>query len=439
MPQRLERLIFWLILLVYFGLGAAVASQTPAWQNPDEPAHYNYIAQVAQGTLLPIIGPGDWDQAYLDALRSQSFAPSLLGRLDTVRYENHQPPLYYWLATPIYALSGASLTAVRLFSLALGGLTVVGAYGIAGLLYHAPQVRLTAMGIVAFTPMHLAILASVNNDALAGVVVMAVLWASVQYLRTGQRPALLGLMLGVGFITKTTTYFLVAVVGLALLLHARRVGWHTLWRDGLRVALVAAPFALFWWGRNLLVYGWPDFLGLRAHDAVVVGQLRTADLLIEIGGADYISRLLTTTFQSFWGQFGWMAVPMEGRIYAGIGLVLGLAALGLAWRAMRPGPSALSPANAVPIQREVWALFGATTLLVLAMFVYYNTEFVQFQGRYLFGTIIPLALAVALGACTWQIGWARGWPWLVPLATFGLAAVMTYMLWRYIIPALSLL
>jgi hypothetical protein len=30
----------------------------------------------------------------------------------------------------------------------------------------------------------------------------------------------------------------------------------------------------------------------------------------EYGFADTVWRGLTTTFHSFWGQFGWMAVPM---------------------------------------------------------------------------------------------------------------------------------
>jgi len=32
-----------LILLAYFVAGTLYAVQTPRWQGPDEPAHYNYL------------------------------------------------------------------------------------------------------------------------------------------------------------------------------------------------------------------------------------------------------------------------------------------------------------------------------------------------------------------------------------------------------------
>ena len=47
----------WVALLViaYLGIGTLFALLTPAWQAPDEPAHYNYIAQIATTGTLPIL------------------------------------------------------------------------------------------------------------------------------------------------------------------------------------------------------------------------------------------------------------------------------------------------------------------------------------------------------------------------------------------------
>ena len=42
------RLWLVVILLLYVVLAFRFASLTPAWQAPDEPAHYNYIAHIAQ-------------------------------------------------------------------------------------------------------------------------------------------------------------------------------------------------------------------------------------------------------------------------------------------------------------------------------------------------------------------------------------------------------
>src|SRR5262245_51466550 len=82
------------ILLAYFIVGALFAIRTPPWQAPDEPAHYNYIAQIATNGCCPVIEPGDWNQAYLRQLTTNHFAPDSLADLGKIQYEDHQPPLY---------------------------------------------------------------------------------------------------------------------------------------------------------------------------------------------------------------------------------------------------------------------------------------------------------------------------------------------------------
>ena len=108
-----------IILLAYFTIGSMYAVYTPAWQAPDEPAHYNYIRGVVETGRLPVLQTGDYDQSYLSQITSRGFPVDMA--LDTLRYEGHQPPLYYLLAAPIFILSGGSILALRLFSLFLGG------------------------------------------------------------------------------------------------------------------------------------------------------------------------------------------------------------------------------------------------------------------------------------------------------------------------------
>src|ERR1700738_4195072 len=92
-----------LIVLAFLIIGALYATKTPAWEVPDEPAHYNYVAQVALNGCCPTLQLGDWDNDYLNAIKAAKFSPaSLNGRLSTIRYEDHQPPLYYLLAAPVY-------------------------------------------------------------------------------------------------------------------------------------------------------------------------------------------------------------------------------------------------------------------------------------------------------------------------------------------------
>ncbi|MCA9912214.1 MAG: glycosyltransferase family 39 protein, partial [Anaerolineae bacterium] len=416
------------------------------WQAPDEPAHYNYVGQVASGTLLPVIEMGDWDQAYLDTLKANGFNPDSLDRFDSIQYEDHQPPLYYWLNAPIFLITDGNLFALRMVSVLLGALTVALSYLVAlAILPHRASIALATMALVAFLPQNLHILASVNNDALAGVVIALLLWLCVRYLRgLGDGTEWqLGLVLGLAIITKTTTYFMAAVVVLVIVLrwwnHSPQKSLRPLLNAMLLLVIPALIFAGFYWGRNLATYGGTDFLGLAAHDSVVVGQPRTAEGIATLGFSTYLRNGITTTFNSFWGQFGWMAAPLDGVVpwfYPLMGVVLLVAGVG--WLLRFAG---IRPENDLPSlqQRSIFWLMIVVLLLTLAQFVYYNLVFQQFQGRYLFTGLLPFALAVVLGLDAWMFQLERRIPaarWLLPLLVGLLAVLDFYLIWRVIPGAL---
>jgi 4-amino-4-deoxy-L-arabinose transferase-like glycosyltransferase len=443
MSRGAERTALAVIVAAYLALAGLYAVRTPDWQAPDEPAHFNYVRQIADEGRLPVIAPGDWQQDYQEALKASGFDPALLDRLDTIQYEDHQPPLYYLLQTPVYALSGGDLLALRLISVLLGAGVVIGGWAvIRAVLPGQASLALAGAGFVAFLPQRLSIAASVNNDALAELVAALTLWAAVAYLRGMRRihPATLGALAGVALVTKTTIYFLAGLVVLVVLLRWRRERW-PLRAAAAHLAAVTVPALLIggvWWGRNLHVYGGTDFIGLARHDAVTVGQMRTDEYIEDtLGGSErqYVENLIRTTFHSFWGQFGWMAVPLPGTVYRALwGITLGLLAGAAiyAWRERLPraldGPG-----------RDALIVFAAALLLVVAAFLLYNRGFVQFQGRYLYPALIPLALVVAAGLRGWA-GLVFGrraladWPPLAAIAALALFAL--YALERYLVPNL---
>ena len=390
------------LVALYLLLAAMYAWFTPAWQNPDEPAHYNYIRQLAESGSLPVLQPGDYDQPFLAEIVARNFPPQL--SIDGLRYEGHQPPLYYLLLAPVYRASNGSLLALRLGSALLGALLVLCA-GLAAWEYFQPNLplALAAAAFVAFIPQHVAMLASVNNDALAELWMMLGFWL---LLRSAATPntrdyRLLSLVLGLAFITKATVYVLLLPVLLALWLD---------WRAGrstpaasIAKLLPALLLGSLWWARNAAVYGWPDVLGLQRHAAVVVGQPRTADWLAEFGAPQFLSRMLATTFNSFWGQFGWMSAPLSGRIYALLWLLCAVIGAGL-WL----GRAAATDANTTR-QRQHWLLLAAASGTLLA-FLYYNLSFVQHQGRYLFPALLPLAILATSGLDVWAQRSAARWP-----------------------------
>ena len=435
-----------LVLVAYLVIGTLYAVLTPAWQVPDEPAHYNYVAQIAREHILPVIEPGDYDQDRLVELVSSGFAPES-GDIEWIEYADYHPPLYYLLAAPIFAVSGGSLVALRLFSVLLGAALIVTAWGtVRTLLPHKPAWALGVAMWVAFVPQHVAMMAGVNNDALAELLIGVGLWASVAWLRWGSRRLReehLGLLAGLAFLTKASAYFIAVILGLAIL-----VRWK--WGEGdgesahspgailsalARFAIPALILGGVWWARDVSVYGWPDFLGKMAHDAVVVGQPRTSEWVADMGAAGLIHRLAVTTFHSFWGQFGWMAVPMTGRIYAVLGIFSAFVALGLLLRAWRVRPGGWPRYRLAGV-----ALMGLSVALVVALYLAYNVTFVQHQGRYLFPAMIPLGVAVVAGLDGW-VGLLpidrRMGQWLPALLLVWLAPFSSYALFRILLPTLA--
>lgn len=442
-----ERVLLPLILLAYAVLAVLYAVGTPAWQVPDEPAHYNYVRQVAEGGCCPVLTAEDWDADMLERLKASGFDPQLLGDLPAIQYEDHQPPLYYLLAAPVYALTGGSLTALRLFSAALGAGVVLCIYGIARLASGGVGVvALGAAAFAAFIPQHIAILAGAGNDSLAELIVGVGLLLAVWTVTPGAagRPAALpavgmGLVMGLGFLTKASTFLLAPVLLLALVLRWRREPdrrWGALLRAGALFAVPALALGILWWARNVGVYGWPDVMGLARHDAVVVGQPRTADWISREGLGAWLADGVATTFRSFWGQFGWMGVPMPGWVYLALLAFTVVSYAGLLPLARRARWRALPPAR-----RDAILLLGAVYVLGIAQFVYYNTAFVQFQGRYLYPALAAFALVYAAGWHGWggllaerlRLPWLR---WAPLLVMGGLAGLSGYALWRFVIPNL---
>ena len=186
----------------------------------------------------------------------------------------------------------------------------------------------------------------------------------------------------------------------------------------------------------MAVYGGLDILGKAAHDRVVVGQPRTAEWVAQYGLPYTIGHFVQTTFNSFWGQFGWMTVPMTypSWLYPLLWLFTGLALAGLI-------AAAFAERRSLSKQKLPILILLTLFLLTLGVHVVYNLTFVQHQGRYLFPALIPIALGAAVGLGLWLRPLRNRWPHIVFAIPAGLAAALIildlYALFRVIIPALA--
>ena len=430
-----------LTLLVVIGLAYIVLAigwtrATPAWDNPDEPAHWNFVRHVAQTGALPILRPGDYPQAQVESLKSARFPPG--SNIDGIQYESHQPPLYYAGAAVVYKLTTwlplkRQVDALRLLSTIFGVLTIVASWRIVrSLLPGEPYLALATASFIAFVPMHVNMSAAVDNDALGDLLLTVAVLGMLLWLQRGfsvRGAVILGIVIGLAALTKVTTLAAFPLALLAAALRYWRVG-----RDqrhvhpfvGLLISYAAALAVWGWWVlRNVLTYGLGDPLALKVNKLVVT-QLQTGAL-----NAAAIQRFAKGTFDSFWAQFGWMGIPVP-QVYAELKLLTILAGIGLAvalLRALRldvPGAAVRQKAGEV-------VLVLAWPVLVILEDLQYNLTFVQTQGRYLFPAIGGIGLFFMLGLS--RLAGPRLSPVVLTAASVLLAALCAVLLKTVVIPA----
>jgi hypothetical protein len=277
---------------------------------------------------------------------------------------------------------------------------------------------------VAFLPEHLMTVSQVGNDVLAELLFALVLFVLVRWLMGERVPVVsgaaakmnaaqacvlparlgLGVLLGLALITKTTVYAQVGALTVGVLVWAwvrERAALSRMAGDVLRIGLPAVVIAVPWFVRDVAVYGWPDFFGLIRHDTVVVGQMRPAEYLAQFGMGSYADRFVNWTFKSFFGVFGWMGVWLDNRVYNLLGILTAVIIAGVVIRlilTLRGNAVSIAPApRRTADARPVIYLFTASMVLAALVYVWYNVQFVQTQGRYLFPALIPIAVVFGLG------------------------------------------
>ena len=320
-----------------------------------------------------------------------------------IRYEFHQPPLYYVLAVPVYRLFGGSLLPLRLLSVALGALLLlVVCWTVRALVPKRPFLALGATAFVAFLPMHLAMTAAVNNDTLAELILATILLLTIRYLKLpggnrgegGQAPAdAPGHHHRPGPPRKVA-----ATVALPLVLVA--IVLRHVWLES-RHPRAPSNQAVY----LFLPSSWPCPGGCAISPSrrprfprpppPQRGRRRpTPDRRVHCRPrpAQTVTGFFLTSFRSFWGQFGWMGVLLDSRIYQALAIFSAIALVGFCCGPPAPG-AAVRP---TPIGSGPRGLL-ASAPVTLASYLWYNADFVQHQGRYLFPALLPLGLAVALG------------------------------------------
>lgn len=381
---------------------------------PDERQHANYIRHLMDGEGFPVLKPGSAD----------------LGET----YQSHQPPAYYLLASAWSGALGANPVTeadglkVRLLSIAIGALTVLGVYcaGLWG--YGRVDVALAGTAIMGLMPMFIALNASVSNDGLLFCIctwTLALLGRALREKWSLAFGLLVGLLIGAGILTKTTAVALLPTAFLAIYLaHRKKAVPVSIWAVTLVLPLViAAPWLL----RNQSLYG--DPLAMGVFKEAFVGSAKR-EQMIEMLSAMHRARQESDagvpmeywtqwfgwwTLRSFFGVFGYMDVFLSPFFYAAMSVLMAVLAFG--WAGAVGKKDFNKPFNVVCL---------VFTLIIFALFLQFNLTYFQAQARYLYPAVCAVALGCGWGLCNW-LGKRSGGAWvgavLVMISVHGYALV----------------
>ena len=418
-----------LALLTFLALGLALIARVPLDKSPDESAHWQYIEYLASNRELPVF--------------KAEMVPPAPG------YEFHQPPLYYALAAPGWAVLPAGVQNIwaRVVSLICGALTLIFIWKSARLLFPADRsIAILSTAFAALWPLHLAVSAGSNNDALGGLWAAALFWCGARVTLRGSNlrdAALMGLLVGLGALTKNTVLVVAAVMLVALVAAAPREKSPSRVVNLLVALGVAAAVAGPWWARNTLLYGDPLALTVFSQ-AATAGTPGLAQISADwFTALVYWRALVWLVFMTAWGFFGGVNSAMEATgafnfdgpqvraIWLPLVAVFALApVVSLAgWRRVRASLE-LTPTQ----KRVLWFWLFGLVLVGLAWLQFAYAHRSGGQARYLHPALLPMCV---LGAAGWRALWGAGRAFKIASWAFGalllLMTLLNVLVWRTLV------
>jgi 4-amino-4-deoxy-L-arabinose transferase-like glycosyltransferase len=347
---RRDRLII-PILVIFILLGAVYSIVVPPFEASDELWHYPMVKYIADHWALPVQDPanvGPWRQEGSQpplyyALSAAATFWIDTGDMETVRHLN--PQVDGGVATPdgninlvvhrpereAFPWQGTVLAVhlIRFLSVLMGATSVYLTYRIVRqVVPRTPALALGAAAIHAFTPMFIFISGSVNNDNL--VVPLSSL-ALLMLIHLIQRPVsesipwvrylVLGVILGLAALTKTSSLALTVLTALVVTVRAvRRRSWAEFFAGGVATLVPLLAISGWWFARNLRLYG--DLTGFSAFFEILGTRAVPADLA-------QLWRERYSFLAGYWGNFGGLNVPMPAWIYTLLNTLAAVSGLGL--------------------------------------------------------------------------------------------------------------
>ncbi len=410
----------WLIS-IFLGLalvrGLIYAAVIPPWQSPDETGHFEYAWLIANLGRLPApddVSPAferelvgslyEWRYGELIGRALPGQMPARVGDLPSGIFARQARTVltgrfsfaYLWQAAFLLLFRHQDLVSqmyvVRLSSVLLNLAIVWLAFlTFLELVPSRPTLVFLMTSAVVFLPQHTFINSMVGDGVLAELMACLVLYCWVRLFRRGLRVwEIAGIVSGtcIGIWSKATATCLIPVnIGLIIwwLLRYYRQG-HSNWRYWICLCMGVAML-----GAGVCLWGRFSRLGVRtAQSARSLFSRTFSDLLWKDARGLTAGEAILAAYDSFWANFGWMALPVSEKWYGAIMLFSAMALAG--WMIGRSRDDVPSWATGMMggMAGMAWAIF------IWAAILSQPTHY-QFQGRYLFPASIPYVFLLVGG------------------------------------------
>jgi len=420
-----------LLLLAIYLFGIAALAISPPFEGFDEAQYWSAIQQTADTGHLPRYGqariardaqdypgplPASAGQPYAGWTLAPLGGPTHYAQGATLNYEAQHPPLYFLLMAPLYRLAAGLNWPAHFLILRLASWTLAFAGFCAGALAtqailrrrgHALPITLLPMAWPLLFPQFFEEFTRITNDTLCLALIGALWWLLAAQLNaaTTWRGAVIGLVLGLGLLTKA--FFLPLTLGVTLLLLAAEPRPKTLLAPALALLLGGWWYVHAWLATGNLT-GASDFVELRQHGGFLQNLRAHFPTVLDLclrAPALYLSGLLRMLLGFCWAG-SWSFVhpprPLEAPV-----IVLALLPCALYTRRVRRWDFiALAPVFMV-------APVLAGLLYHLAMMLAATGQGAGTPGWFVHLFSGPLSLVLALG-------WPR-WRLMAPLVAYTLA------------------
>ena len=399
-----QRLVLIVLLIAVLANGVVWSFVIPFDGAPDEVHKYDIVYFIWKYNRLPVFGPQPSADVYIRP------AP---GTRDGYVYgiAATYPPGAFLLSTalmhltlsvdPVTLLHAARL-AVVLCNVALACLV----FQIVFMLFGSGTYALGVAAFIAFIPQVAYTGAYVGDDTFTAAAVTFTLWTLIRGISRGwtrSNAMLMGFALAVTALGKQNGWAAVLPFVVLALWSTRPLNWGERLRIVLKHWLVAWPDTGAWLGRNWMLYrdwlafgvstvAWRDYmtrLGMAWRPLSAQG----------IGPGDLFSKTLWLqyVFESFWGLFFYLNVPMLPVVYSTLQIVCALGIL------VTIGVIASSGLRrqSLFLHTFAWQVMLCVLIsfvILLATNIWTNVTYdFQPQGRYFFPVLVPIGIALTLG------------------------------------------